>query len=94
MTQIDPLGLRVDDTKADGYHPAVRLITYDANYDQVKWPWHHYTSSGTTAGGHEIWETSARDLNNIEGVKIQVARFNGSDYIDGCTTFPKDNPYS
>lgn len=58
VTQIDPLGLRVDDTKADGYHPAVRLITYDANYDQVKWPWHHYTSSGTTAA----W---ARDLGDV-----------------------------
>ncbi|MGX2996050.1 hypothetical protein JNUCC64_17495 [Streptomyces sp. JNUCC 64] len=93
-SQIDPLRLKVDDTKADGYHPAIRLITYDSRYREVKWKWNHYTASGTTSGGYDIWDTSARWPDGITGVEIQAARFNGSTFVDSCSTFPKSNPYT
>ncbi|MEV1081670.1 hypothetical protein AB0I98_26055 [Streptomyces sp. NPDC050211] len=83
-TKINPLTITVKDTKADGYHPAVRLVTYTGS--TVKhWSWHHVYGGN---GASETWHTSAEDSRGIKHAGVEVQLYDGSTEVNkaGLTT--------
>ncbi|MEV8430820.1 hypothetical protein [Streptomyces chartreusis] len=94
-TKIDPLKISVKDTKADGYHPAVRLVTYTGS--TVKhWSWHHVTGG---SGSSETWNTSAEDSRGIKHAGVEVQLYDGGTEVNegglttNCYSGGKLNPY-
>ncbi|MFJ5175215.1 hypothetical protein ACIP68_15390 [Streptomyces griseoviridis] len=83
-TRIDPLSLYVADVSADGHHPAVRLITRN-NAGAIKsWSWHHIYGGN---GDAKVWNTFASDSNGIAAATVEVAVFEGDDWLvaDYCS---------
>ncbi|MFJ5774834.1 hypothetical protein [Streptomyces sp. NPDC093094] len=73
-TKLNPLSITVKDTKADGYHPAVRLVTYTGSTVKT-WSWHHvYGGSGAS----ETWNTYAEDTRGIKHAGVEVQLYDGS----------------
>jgi hypothetical protein len=94
-TKISPLSINVKDTLADGYHPAVRLVTY--NGSTVKsWTWRHVYGG---AGSSETWNTYAEDSTGIKHAGVEVQLYDGSTPVSKpginvyCYSGGKFNPY-
>lgn len=94
-TKINPLSITVKDNKADGYHPAVRLVTYTGS--TVKhWSWHHVYGGN---GASETWNTSAEDSRGIKHAGVEVQLYDGSTEVNkagltvNCYSGGKFNPY-
>ncbi len=90
-TKITSVTLKGKDTKADGYHPAIRLVTVTSAGNVRYWSWHHvYGGKDAT----ETWNTSAEDSNGIKRASIEVGIFNGSNKVDslGCGSAGPLNP--
>ncbi|MEV5316621.1 hypothetical protein AB0K92_02905 [Streptomyces sp. NPDC052687] len=90
-TKIDPLGMRVLDTAADGHHVAIRLVTTENDGDVVPWSWHRYYGGN---GGEDSWFTYASSSAGIAKVRIQAGVFEGTTLLRLCSSPLKDNPYS
>ncbi|MFI7005836.1 hypothetical protein [Streptomyces sp. NPDC050145] len=90
-TKLDPLKLKGKDTKADGYHPAIRLVTYTGSKVKL-WPWHH------VSGSAETWNTSAHDTRGIKHAGVEVQLYNGRTKVNkpgivvNCYSGGKVNP--
>ncbi|MET7843169.1 hypothetical protein ABZT45_32105 [Streptomyces sp. NPDC005356] len=81
--------LEAKDTKADGAHPAVRLVTQRRGEDIHYWSWHHNTKGSDTT---DSWDTSASDTAGITTAWIQGGLFDGSTRLSLCTGAKKVNP--
>lgn len=90
-TTLTSVSLKAKDTKADGRHPAIRLVTVNAAGNVKHWSWHH-VYGGLNAS--ETWNTSAEDSNGIKRASIEVGIFDGSTYISslGCGSSGPLNP--
>ncbi|MFE1952220.1 hypothetical protein ACFW9D_17370 [Streptomyces sp. NPDC059524] len=87
---VNPLRLRVLDTKADGHGVAIRLVTRTNSGADKAWSWHHYKGGN---GGEQSWDTSATDSAGISSMGIQAAVFEGDDLLSLCTSSFTYNPY-
>ncbi|MFF7446079.1 MULTISPECIES: hypothetical protein [unclassified Streptomyces] len=85
ITEEVSVSLNVNDLRADGNHVAVRLLTHDSNGDRHNWSWHHWYGGKDT--GH-YWDTTAQDSSKgIRDAGVQVARFEGDNLLDSCTSW-------
>lgn len=89
-TKLDPIFLSVADTKADGLHPAIRLVTVQASGSVKYWTYHHMTSGAGETGN---WTTSATDGHGIKRASIEVTIFDGNREIRTCGAGSIANPY-
>lgn len=81
--------LEASDLRADGYTPAVRLVTKQRDGDTHYWTLHKATGgSGTTLS----WDTSATDSQGIVSAWIQGELLNGSSLAGLCYGATKTNP--
>ncbi|MEU5307811.1 hypothetical protein [Streptomyces sp. NPDC021562] len=80
-TSIPSVDLTVWDTKADGHHVAIRLVTaYTDGY--IYFPWHaDYDGYATSK---EVNSSVAKG-GNIFNVGIQVGTFEGNTLLNHCT---------
>lgn len=79
---LNPLGLYLWDTKADGHHVQIRLRTRTNSNSVHLWPWHYlYAGNGSAT---EI-DTSAYDSNGISAANVEVAVYEGSSEIESCS---------
>lgn len=82
--RLQPLQFVVSDTKADGHHVAIRLVTHKADGSVHVWGWrHNYGGSGNT----QTWETYAYDSAGIKRAGIDVAVMEGNDQLNMCGTW-------
>ncbi|WP_201051683.1 hypothetical protein [Streptomyces sp. MBT53] len=77
------------DTRADGHHVAIRLVTRKSDGSDHYWTWHHlYAGEGTS----QTWDTTASDSAGIHTVWRQVGLFEGDSLITSCVTAGESNP--
>jgi hypothetical protein len=75
--------LSVTDTSADGHHVRVRYLTIPVNSSAVrKWPWRSLTAG---KGETLVHPTTAQDVNGIQDMGVEVARFEGDRKLNSCT---------
>lgn len=87
-TSLTNVNLYVKDTRADGYHVGIRLVTRRNNGSDHYWAWHTlYAGAGT----HQSWYTDATDSGGIKLVWREVAVFKGSSEVTSCITKPQAN---
>lgn len=81
--------LEAKDLRADGYGPAVRLVTKQRDGDIHYWALHKNTGgSGTTA----TWDTTATDSQGIVSAWVQGELYDGSSVIGLCYGENRVNP--
>ncbi|WP_369248539.1 hypothetical protein [Streptomyces sp. R41] len=83
-SHVDINGMNVYDTKADGHHVAIRLISSNGSTSHY-WPWHHnYGGNGTSI----IFDTSASDAyGSLKKLTVEVATMEGDEELWGCTNW-------
>ncbi|MER6468622.1 hypothetical protein [Streptomyces collinus] len=87
-TTLTEVNLYVKDTRADGHHVGIRLVTRRNNGTDHYWPWHKlYAGAGTT----DSWYTTATDSGGIKLVWREVAVFEGDSNLGWCPTDPQAN---
>ncbi len=85
-THLDDVQLYVKDTRADGHHVAIRLVTRRFNGTDHYWSWHHlYAGAGTS----DSWLTSATDSGGIKLVWREIAVMEGDSIVGNCITKPQ-----
>ncbi|MFI8227574.1 hypothetical protein ACIGDI_01975 [Streptomyces sp. NPDC085900] len=82
-THLDNVNLRVTDTRADGHHVAVRLVTRRSDGTDHYWAWHSVYSGANTS---DSWDTSATDSGGIRLVWQEVGVFEGDSKLGSCYT--------
>ncbi|AJE85643.1 MULTISPECIES: hypothetical protein [Streptomyces] len=88
-TKLTSLHMEARDYEADGWHPAVRLVTKKSNGDTHAWQWHHNTAGADTT---RSWNTTASDTGGIRKAWIQGALFDGSKLVGYCNGGVRPNP--
>lgn len=68
------------DTKADGHHARIRLVTKTSSGAIVNWPWRKNTSGM----GTEVYRTTAQDSRGIAALGIETARFEKETKLNYC----------
>lgn len=82
-TFLDDVSLYVKDTRADGHHVRIRLLTRRDDGTTHFWPWHAvYSGSGTS----NSWSTTATDSGGIRLIQHEVAVFEGDTRLGTCVT--------
>ncbi|MBW8798437.1 MAG: hypothetical protein JF597_34130 [Streptomyces sp.] len=77
------IAMSVTDTAADGHHVQIRFLSKEVgNSGTVKWPWHSFTSAN---GDTFTFSTTAQDDYGIVATGVEVARYEGSTYLNSCT---------
>ncbi|MGA5896731.1 hypothetical protein [Streptomyces venetus] len=76
------LSIGLNDTKADGHHVRIRILSEQHDGKVVRWPWRKHTGG---AGTGEQWGTTASDDKGLFEIGVQVARFEGDKLLDSCT---------
>ncbi|MGW0967276.1 hypothetical protein [Streptomyces sp. NPDC002516] len=77
------LAMSVTDTSADGHHVQIRFLSKEVgNSGTVKWPWHSLTSG---SGDTYTFSTTAQDDYGITDTGVEVARYEGSTFLNSCT---------
>lgn len=82
-TALSSVHLEATDTKADGMHPAIRLVTKNRSGGTHYWAWHHNTKGAHTTG---TVNTSATDSKGIAQAWIEGGLFNKSTRTGSCST--------
>jgi hypothetical protein len=77
---LDWVHLTAQDYTADGFSPAVRLVTERSDGSTHSWPWHHNAKGAGTTGS---LDTTATDSGGIIAALVQ-----GSLYKDGHAQGP------
>ncbi|MEV0978124.1 hypothetical protein [Streptomyces sp. NPDC049915] len=81
--------LEASDLRADGYTPAVRLVTKQRDGDVHYWALHKATGgAGTTLS----WNTSATDTQGIASAWVQGELLSGNSLVGLCYGDTKVNP--
>ncbi|WP_155589769.1 hypothetical protein [Streptomyces cavernae] len=91
-TKLTNVHLWAKDTDADGWHPAIRLVTVTANNEVKHWGWRHvYGGSGAI----DSWDTYAEDSRGIKRASIEVGTFNGTTFLQApnCGSVGPLNPF-
>lgn len=82
-THLEDVRLAVRDTRADGHHVRVRLVTRRSDGSDHAWPWHAvYSGAGTS----DSWSTTATDSGGIRLIWHEVAVFEGDTRLGFCAT--------
>lgn len=82
-THLEDVGLGVADTRADGHHVRVRLVTRRSDGTDHAWPWHAvYSGAGTS----DSWSTTATDSGGIRLIWQEAAVFEGDTKLSSCAT--------
>ncbi|GGV48429.1 hypothetical protein [Streptomyces griseoflavus] len=76
------LSIGLNDTKADGHHVRVRILSEQSNGKVVYWPWRKHMSGADTG---QTWNTSASDDRGLFEIGVQIARFEGDKMLNSCT---------
>lgn len=79
---VPEVKLHVGDSKRDGAHMRVRLVTKNHEGTNKYWQWRKLTSGFNNIKG---WTTSAREPSGIFNVGVQVARYDGNTYLNHCS---------
>ncbi|MEV7033174.1 hypothetical protein AB0N99_23510 [Streptomyces sp. NPDC093272] len=87
-TTLTDVNLTVKDTRADGHHVAIRLVTRRSDGTDHNWPWHGVYSGAATS---DSWFTTATDSGGIKLVWREVAVFEGDSKLGSCVTTPQAN---
>ncbi|WP_125263637.1 hypothetical protein [Streptomyces alboflavus] len=89
-TKLSSIWLNVYDSKADGAHPAIRLVTVQNNGNVKLWKYRHMTSGAGETGN---WNTSATDGYGIKRASIEVTIFDGDRELHTCGAGSIPNPH-
>ena len=82
-TYLSSVTLAVKDTRADGHHVRIRLVTRRNDGTNHYWPWHAvYSGAGTS----DTWNTTASDSGGIRLIWHEVAVFEGDTKLGSCGT--------
>lgn len=82
-TFLDDVHLYVKDTRADGHHVRIRLMTRRNDGTTHFWPWRAlYSGAGTS----DSWSTTATDSGGIRLIQHQVAVYEGDTQLGSCVT--------
>ena len=75
------LFIGVSDTRADGHHVRVRLLTKNVNGTTKRWRWRSVTQG---ADESRDWRTTAKDDRGIFAAGLQVARYEHGTILNSC----------
>lgn len=70
------------DTKADGHHARIRILSKRYDGSVKRWRWRKNVDG---AGETNYWGSSASDDNGLFEIGVQVARFEGDTLLNSCT---------
>lgn len=76
------LAIGVNDTKADGNHVRVRILSQQSSGNVHYWPWRKHTGGADT---EQNWRTTASDNRGLFEIGVEVARFVGDRKLNSCT---------
>jgi hypothetical protein len=84
LSHVDIDDMNVYDTKADGHHVAIRLISGNGIGNTYHyWPWHHNYGGNSSS---IAFDTSASDAYGpLRELSVEVATLEGDEELWGCT---------